>query len=343
MFINITNIHSKTIILSAIFLSTIFFILFFSFNVKELNATTTTVINKDVSVIYAGSLINIFENEIKSAFQNLTGYNFIGEGKGSIQISNMILDGFRKPDVFVSADTTPIERLMNHNPPLANWLVKFASAELVIAYNPQSPFASDLAKASNGEISWYKVLEKEGLKFGRTDPELDPKGYYTVIAAKLANIYYNDSTIKDNILGEDRNKKQIFPEEILKSILDSGQIDATAAYKHEAIAKELPYITLPDQINLSDPNYTNYYNKISYKLETGETIYGNSIFFSFIIPTTVENIEGAISFVKFLLSENGKKILEQNGLSPIKPILQGDAYKLKPEISFLFWNINSIS
>jgi molybdate/tungstate transport system substrate-binding protein len=340
MFINITtSIHSKTIILSAIFLSTIFFILFFSFNVKELNATTT-IINKDVSVIYAGSLINIFENEIKSAFQNLTGYNFIGEGKGSLQISNMILDGFRKPDVFVSADTTPIERLMNHNPPLANWLVKFASAELVIAYNPQSPFASDLAKASNGEIPWYKVLEKEGLKFGRTDPELDPKGYYTVIAAKLANIYYNDSTIKDKILGEDRNKEQILPEEILKSILDSGQIDATAAYKHEAIAKGLPYITLPDQINLSEPNYTNFYNKISYKLGTGETISGNLIFFSFTIPNTLENIEGAVSFVKFLLSENGKKILEQVGLSPIKPILQGDIHQLKPEILSLVQEYN---
>jgi molybdate/tungstate transport system substrate-binding protein len=61
----------------------------FSFNIKELNATTT--INKDVSIIYAGSLINIFENEIKSVFHNLTGYNFIGEGKGSVQISNMIL------------------------------------------------------------------------------------------------------------------------------------------------------------------------------------------------------------------------------------------------------------
>ena len=318
MFINITRFYSKTRLLSAIFLPIILFI-FFSFSIKELNATNT--IDKDVSVMYAGSLVNIFENEIKSVFQNLTGYNFIGEGKGSVQISNMILDGFRKPDVYVSADTTPIERLINHTPPLANWLVKFGSAELVIAYNPQSPFASDLVKASNGEIPWYQVLGKEGLKFGRTDPELDPKGYYTVITVKLANIYYNDSTIKDKILGEDRNKEQILPEEILKSILDSGQIDATAAYKHEAIAKGLPYITLPDQINLSEPNYTNFYNKISYKLGTGETISGNLIFFSFTIPNTVENIEGAVSFVKFLLSENGKKILEQVGLSPIKPIL----------------------
>jgi molybdate/tungstate transport system substrate-binding protein len=329
MFINITRFYSKTILLSAIFLPIIFFILV-SFSIKELNATNT--IDKDVAVLYAGSLINIFENEIKSAFQNLTGYNFIGEGKGSVQISNMILDGFRKPDVFVSADTTPIERLMNHSLPLANWLVKFASAELVIAYNPQSPFASDLLKASKGEIPWYKVLEKEGLKFGRTDPELDPKGYYTVISAKLANIYYNDSKIKDRIIGEDRNKQQIFPEEVLKSILDSGQIDATAAYKHEAIAKGLSYITLSDQINLSEPNYTNFYNKISYKLGTGETISGNPIFFSFTIPNTVENIAGAMSFAKFLLSEDGKRILEQVGLSPIKPILQGDTHQLEPEI-----------
>src|SRR5215211_1879510 len=328
MFSNTTVLMPGVIIFSVVFLLLIFFTLFIS-SIKELNATT---IEKDVSVMYAGSLVNIFENEIKLAFQNLTGYNFIGEGKGSMQISNMILDGFRKPDVFVSADTTPIERLINHSLPLAKWLVKFGSAELVIAYNPQSPFASELWKASNGKMSWYKVLEKKGFKFGRTDPELDPKGYYTIIAVKLANIYYNDSTIKDRILGEDRNKRQIFPEEVLKSILDSGQIDATAAYKHEAIAKGLPYISLPDQINLSNPNYTNYYNKISYKLGTGETIYGNPIFFSFTIPNTVENIAGAMSFVKFLLSEDGKKILEKVGLSPIKPILQGNTHQLEPEI-----------
>jgi len=328
MFYNLTKFHIKIIILSAIFLP----IIFFASITSSIKVSDAITIDKDVSVMYAGSLVNIFENEIKLTFQNLTEYNFIGEGKGSVQVSNMILDGLRKPDVFVSADTTPIERLINHSPPLASWLVKFASAEIVIAYNPQSPFASDLLKASSGEIPWYKVLEKEGLKFGRTDPELDPKGYYTVIAAKLANIYYNDSTIKDKILGEDRNKKQIFPVEVLKFILDSGQIDATASYKPEAIGKGLPYITLPDQINLSEPNYTNLYNKISYKLGTGETIYGNPIFFSFTIPDTAENIEGALSFVKFLLSENGKKILEKVGLSPIKPILQGDTHQLKSDI-----------
>ena len=126
------------------------------------------------------------------------------------------------------------------------------------------------------------------------------------------------------------------PAEVLKSILDSGQIDAAISYKHEAIAIDLPYITLPDQINLSEPNYTNFYNKISYKLETGETIYGNPIIFSFTIPNTAKNIEGAFSFAKFLLSEKGKKILEKFGLSPFKPILQGDRHQLKPEVLSLF-------
>ena len=333
VFINMNNKCTKIKNLSNFFLLFVFFL--FLSCIQELNGTT--IEKKDVSILYAGSLVNIFEKQIKPIFQNLTGYNFVGEGKGSVQISNMIIDGFRNPDVFVSADINPIERLINHSPPLANWLVKFGTAELVIAYNPQSNFASDLLKAGKGQIQWYKILEKDGFKFGRTDPQLDPKGYYTIITAKLANIYYNDSKIKDQILGEDRNKKQIFPEEILKSILDSGQIDAIVAYKHEAIAKGIPYIELPDQINLSNTSYTQFYNQVSYKLRATENIYGNPILFSFTIPNTVQNTKGAVSFVKFLLSDEGKKILEQTGLNPMEPVLQVDMYdELKPKILTLF-------
>jgi molybdate/tungstate transport system substrate-binding protein len=54
-------------------------------------------------------------------------------------------------------------------------------------------------------------------------------------------------------LGDDKNTEQLFPEEILKTILEQGQLDAVAAYKHEAMSRGLPYITLPPQINLADP------------------------------------------------------------------------------------------
>ena len=280
-------------------------------------------IKKDVNIMYAGSLVKIIEDNIGPAFHNQSGYNVVGEGKGSVQISNLIIDGFRKPDFFISADTLPIEKIIDHNPPLARWLVKFASAELVIAYNPNSTFAPDLEKASRGEIPWYKVLEEKGFKFRRTDPELDPKGYYTIIAAKLSNIYYNDSTIKNHILGVDRNPEQVFPEEVLRSILMSGQIDAIAAYKHEAIAIGLPYVTLPPQVNLGDPRYSNFYIKAAYMIHKNETIMDHPIYFSYTIPTTVKNLDGAKSFGNFLISRQGETILNQVGLNPVKPAVEG--------------------
>jgi len=313
-------------------LSTIFLFAFILLSLPESEAADNA---RDVLVMYAGSLVKIFENDIVPSFSNQTGLNLVGEGKGSVQISNMILDGFRRPDVFLSADTLPIEKLINHNPPLAHWFVNFASGEIVIAYNPNSPFAYDLQRASKGEIPWYQVLEEKGFKFRRTDPELDPKGYYTIIVAKLANLYYNDSAIKDRILGEDRNKEQIFPEEILKSILESGQIDAVAAYKHEAIARGLPYITLPSQINLSDPRYSSFYDQVSYTGDMNNTIHGKPILFSYTIPDTVRNINGAISFAKYLISPAGKAILTGVGLNPVKPIVGGDSKTLRPEIKAL--------
>jgi molybdate/tungstate transport system substrate-binding protein len=90
--------------------------------------------------------------------------------------------------IFVSAGKVPIKKLMNNTTtPFADWLVKFGSVEMVIAYSPKSRFFSDLEKARLGEIPWYQVLSKQDFKFGRTDPELDPKGYYMIITAELAN------------------------------------------------------------------------------------------------------------------------------------------------------------
>jgi molybdate/tungstate transport system substrate-binding protein len=286
-----------------------------------------------VFVMYAASLLKIFENTLGPSFQNETGYTYEGEGRGSVQIANMILDGLRRPDVFVSAGTIPIMKLMNKTdvggskPPLASWLVKFASAEIVIAYSSTSHYYTDLEKARLGQIPWYKVLSEQGLKFGRTDPELDPKGYYMILTAKLSNIYYNDSSIKQRILGDDRNPKQIFPEETLKTVLESGQLDAVASYKHEAISRELLYITLPAEINLAHPTFSDFYRKASYTLTDGHRVFGEPIYFSATIPETAKKLNGAVSFVKFLLSSNGERILKTQGLNYLKPVIEEDIEK----------------
>jgi molybdate/tungstate transport system substrate-binding protein len=295
-----------------------------------------------VYVMYAASLLKTFENIFGPSFQKETGFTYEGEARGSVQVANMIIDRLREPDVFVSAGAIPIMKLMNNSSEddddkfsLAQWLVKFASAELVIAYSPNSRFYDELEKARVGEIPWYEVLSEQSLRFGRTDPELDPKGYYMIITAKLSNIYYNDSTIKQRTLGNDRNPRQIFPEETVKTILEQGQLDAVAAYKHEAVARGLPYIILPSEINLADPAFSDFYRHASYTLGTGQAVFGEPIYFSFTIPETVKNLNGAISFGSFLLSTKGKDILEKQGLNYVKPIVEGNTKKIPSSIKNL--------
>lgn len=53
-----------------------------------------------VFVMYAGSLIKTFESTVGPSFQKETGYGYLGEVRGSLQIANMIIDGQRRPDIF---------------------------------------------------------------------------------------------------------------------------------------------------------------------------------------------------------------------------------------------------
>jgi ABC-type molybdate transport system substrate-binding protein len=264
------------------------------------------------------------ETKIGPAFSNL-GYDYRGEGHGSIQNANMIIDGQRFPDVFISVGANPINILINNNKPaLAKWYLGFASDEMVIAYNPKSPFASDFQKAKTGVVPWYHVLAKPGIKFLRTDPFLDPKGCYTVIAAKLAGILYHNSSLSSSILNGERNKDQLRPEEILLTLLEQGEADAIPAYKHEAIERGFPFISLPPQINLGNPAFANYYKQASCTTQQdGSLTYGKPIVFDITIPNTVRNNRGTIQFVKFMLSKEAKTILENYGFKTIMPLIHG--------------------
>jgi molybdate/tungstate transport system substrate-binding protein len=289
--------------------------------VKGQVISTRTKEGGDVNVIYAGSLISIMETKIGLAFSHL-GYDYRGEGHGSIQDANMIIDGQRFPDVFISVGERPIAKLINNNPSLAKWYIGFASDELVIAYNPKSQFAADFEKARTGAVPWYQVLAKPGIRSLRSDPLLDPKGCYTVIATKLAGILYHNSSLSSSILKGERNRDQLRPEEILPTLLETGEADAIPAYKHEAIERGFPFISLPPQINLGDPAFASYYKQASCTQQNGSLSFGKPIVFDITIPNTVRNTEGAIQFVKFLFSEQGKEILEKDGFKMI-PLTAG--------------------
>jgi molybdate/tungstate transport system substrate-binding protein len=272
------------------------------------------------------------ETKIGPAFSHL-GYNYRGEGHGSIQDANMIIDGQRFPDVFISVGERPIAKLINNNPSLAKWYIGFASDELVIAYNPKSQFAADFEKAKIGAIPWYQVLAKPGIRFLRSDPLLDPKGCYAVIATKLAGILYHNSSLSSSILKGERNQDQLRPEELLLTLLETGEADAIPAYKHEAIERGFPFISLPTQVNLGDPAFSSYYKQASCTQLHGTLNFGKPIVFDVTIPNTVRNTEGAIQFVKFLFSNQGKKTFQDDGFSLLPPTAGGNKTAIPEEIS----------
>jgi molybdate/tungstate transport system substrate-binding protein len=312
-----------------------FLLVFSPYHLEQKNQTVNAqATGGDVNVLYAGSLISVMETKIGPAFSHL-GYNYRGEGHGSIQDANMIIDGQRFPDVLISVGEKPIIKLIDNNPSLAKWYIGFASDELVIAYNPKSQFASDFEKAKTGSIPWYQVLAKPGMRFLRSDPLLDPKGCYTVIATKLAGILYHNPSLSTSILKGERNQDQVRPEEILPTLLETGEADAIIAYKHEAIERGFPFISLPPQINLGDPGFASYYKQASCTQQNGSLSFGKPIVFDVTIPNTVRNTEGGIQFVKFLFSEQGKQILEKDGFKMIPLTAGGNKTAIPQEISSL--------
>ena len=287
-----------------------------------------------VNVAYAGSLVNLMEHQLGPAFQKATGYTYQGKGAGSTALANQIRGKLIAPDVFVSASTSAyasLEGAAHGN--LVSWYMSFAATQMVIGYSPTSKFASQLQAAAKGATPWYTVLETPGLRLGRTDPALDPKGVNTLLMMQLAETYYHQPGLAHTILGAPGNPAQIFPEEELVARLTSGQLDAGFFYLNEVKDAGLPYISLPAQINLGDPAQKTTYAQAHYTGANGVTQTGKPILYSVTIPATTKNPAGAAAFVQFLLGSSGQTLLIADGIQPISIIFSGDASKVPSTLS----------
>jgi molybdate/tungstate transport system substrate-binding protein len=291
------------------------------------SSSPTPTAKSKISVLYAGSLVNLMEKKIGPAFTQASGYPFEGEGKGSTALVSEIKGKLRTPDIFISASAKSDASLMGAaNGSYVSWYVPFIRTSLVIGYNPNSKFAADFQAAASGSKTWYQVLQEPGMHIGRTDPLLDPKGVRTIILMQLAQQYYKQPALSQKILGSTENSSQIFPEEELAARLGSGQLDAGFFYLNEVKELNLPYITLPEQINLGVPSLNNSYAKASYtNPKTGDVTKGSATVYTISIPSTSKNTAGAAAFVSFLFSDQGKALLTGDGLTLVAPKLTGDA------------------
>jgi len=285
-----------------------------------------------VQVLYAGSLGAVLEKTVGPEFEKSSGLTYQGEGQGSLGAAKMISDGLRSPDVFISADAAVNDKvLMTPARKLTDWYVTFASSAMVLGYNPNSKFKSIFEQVQAGKLPWYEALKTPGLKLGRTDPNLDPKGYRTIFLFRLAEGYYHKNDLIP-LSGDSANPAQIFPEPELLIRMESGQLDAGFFYRHEVIAHKVPFIELPKEINQSDPSLAALYKEHKFTTDKGVTITASPIVFTVTIPHTSKNLPGADAFVRFLLASKGRNLIEQYGLLPSAILLSGDKSKVPSDI-----------
>lgn len=289
-----------------------------------------------VNVAYAGSLVHLMEKTVGPGFAKASGDTYQGQGAGSTTLANQIAGGILTPDVFISASTAvyPLLRHSAHGN-LAPWDITFGSTAMVIGYSPKSAFATQLQAAAHGMTPWYQVLQTPGLLIGRTDPRLDPKGTNTILAMELAERYYHQPGLTQHVLGSAENTAQIFPEENLVARLASGQLDVGFFYLNEVKDAGLPYITLPDQINLSNPSDASLYAQVSYTDSSGKTATGAPIVYTLTILSNASNTAGADAFVRYLLSGAGHADLTSAGILALTPTVSGDSSTLPADLKAL--------
>jgi molybdate/tungstate transport system substrate-binding protein len=256
-----------------------------------------------VVVLYAGSLVNLMEHGVGPAFDKTTGDKFQGFAGGSNGLANQIKGRLRRGDVFISANARVNDDLTGTaNGDWVSWYVNFAQSPLVIGYSPSSRFASELKNKP-----WYEVLQEPGIKIGRTDPKLDPKGALTVQLLDHAEQIYMLPGLAQKVLGAPDNAEQVRPEENLVGRLQSGLIDVGFFYSTETADLKIPAIVLPAEVALS-ARYT------------------------MTVLRDAAHPVAAIKFVDFLLGPQGRAVMQEHGLDIVKPSVGGDPGKIPAQI-----------
>jgi molybdate/tungstate transport system substrate-binding protein len=238
-----------------------------------------------VDVLYAGSLVAFMERGLGPAFEHATGYGFSGIGGGSTELAAEIKGGVRRADVFVSASSAADAALEGaRNGRWVSWYTAFMASPLMLAYNPHSHYGEELRRG----VPWYRVLTQSGIRVGRTDPKLDPKGVLTVEAVERAA-----SRLHDPALSRALPSFEVFPETGLVGRLQSGQLDAGFFYAVEAKKAGLATVALAPVYK-----YANY---------------------TVTVLAGAPDPAAAAAFVRYLVSSRRAFTLTSNGLNPISP------------------------
>ncbi len=303
----------------------------------------------ELKVVYAGSLVVPF-GEIEKQFESThPDVDVQMEGHGSIQAIRQVTDLHDGVDVVVVADETLIPDMMYDTH--ADWYVRFATNQMVIAYTDGSRYARKI-----NDSNWYEILSRPDVTLGFSNPMLDACGYRTLMVTQLAEWHYDNQTIFDDLIagnlahpisvtmgddGDGDTAIVFVPETLsprtekivirggsvqLLALLDLGEIDYAFLYKSMAEQHGLRFLELPAEIDLSSPEYEDDYKKVTIQLgfqrftSVGAKRECKPIFYGITIPKNATSPELAAEFVEFVISEEGLGVLWDTKQPTVSPV-----------------------
>jgi molybdate/tungstate transport system substrate-binding protein len=267
-----------------------------------------------LDVAYAGSMGSMMEGPVKVAVAQTLGIDMRGRGLGSDALAQLIVGGSIPVDVFMPVTPGPMTTVLKAGKALH--AVPIARTQMVIAYSPSSQFAPKFGNAGKPDaMPWYELLTQPGIRFGRTDPATDPQGRNIIFTLQLAEKYYKVPGLVQKILGDTINPAQIFSEPTVQARIQSGALDAASAYKTQPGPFGLPFVSLPDEINLGNDSMMDAYQAASLDLN-GKTYHPQPLVYYAATIVGSPNADKAAAFVKWFSSSEAQSILTRYAYDP---------------------------
>lgn len=297
-------------------LALLFLLVFVSCNQNN-SENQQNMASNELIIFHAGSLSVPFKEVADSFRQQHPNVDAELEAAGSVDCARKITELGRECDIMASADYRVIDKLLI--PDHTEWLIRFAANEMVLVYHDRSRYSGEIS----AEV-WPDYLMRDGVYYGRSNPDSDPCGYRTVLTLKLAEQHYDKPGMASQLLAKDQ--RFIRPKETdLLALLESGALDYAFMYRSVAEQHGLSYITLPDSVNLGNPELEKHYAGVTADIAGSKpadtiTMKGEPMIYGVTLMQGAPNPEVAGAFMHFLLtSDKGMSIMEKNGQPSLVP------------------------
>ena len=246
------------------------------------------------------------------------------ESSGSLEAARKLTELGKIPDILAVADYGVIAKLLV--PKYTSWYVGFASNAMVLAYSDRSTGAAEIS-ADN----WWRVLLRNGVRWGLSDANLDPNGYRAHMVFQLAERSYHEPGLAARLEAAVQPRYVRPAEAQLLGLVQAGELDYAWSYRSLAATAGLRWVALPPGIDLSDPDRAPEYARARVRLPgrrmgSADSIEfrGEPILYAVTIPSAAAHPGVAREFVRFIISSEGEAILQRAGFKLLpKPVVVG--------------------